>query len=119
PLTTTRKLGRSGQEHRCSCQYSPSFKGYPETDPCATRTYGDGVPGAPSFQGPPGPEAIREGQPLSSGSQPRKYSTAMSALLRNRPAPPPCTRPAPPGNRPGCAPAPPPVPGCPARPAPG
>src|SRR5262249_2836555 len=40
-------------------------KGYPETDPCATRTYGDGVPGDPSFPGPPGPEAIREGQPLN------------------------------------------------------
>src|SRR5262249_27261898 len=36
-------------------------KGYPETDPCATRTYVDGVLGAPSFLGPPGPEAIREG----------------------------------------------------------
>src|SRR5262249_24264384 len=37
------------------------LKGYPETDPCATRTYVDGVLVAPSFLGPPGPEAIREG----------------------------------------------------------
>jgi hypothetical protein len=58
------------------------LKGYPEIQPCATRSYGEWVPRTPAFPGPPGPQAVRKGQPVNPESFPAYDDEHRFAVLR-------------------------------------